>query len=450
MSAPEVAIYARQSLDRHGDELAVSRQLSACRKYAAQKGWKVAAEYVDNDRSATSGATRPEFERMLTARPARIIVWHTDRLVRMSKELERVIDLGADVHAVQAGTIDLSNPVGRATAKTVTAWAQYETEQKALRQRAANDQRAESGLPYKGQRAFGFEPDGMTIRESEAEELRKAAEGVLSGRTLRGMAADLNERGILTATGKRWGTTTLKAALLSPRNAGLRRHRGEVVGPAAWPAILDETTSAAVRAVLTDPSRTRVGPPRRYLLSGVMKCGKCGLPVVGAFIKDSNKGETYRCPTIHLTRKAAPVDAFVTGVVVARLSRPDAVDLFARESDTVRVAELHDKQRASRARLDGLAEAYAAGDIDRQALTAGTRRLRETLDAIGSEMAEAVTSPGLADIATAEDVAGAFAGIPVDGRRGVIAALMDVTLLPVGRRGADIEESVLIEWRGEK
>lgn len=442
-------IYARQSLDRHQDTLAVSRQLKLCREFAAQRGWTVTSEYVDNDRSATNGIERPEFERLLAARPARIVVWHIDRLVRLTRDLERVIDLGANVHAVEAGHVDLSNPAGRAVAKTVTAWAQYEGEQKALRQRAANDQRAEAGLPYGCQRAFGYEPGGLIVRESEAAELRAAAAGVLREQSLSSIVRDLNAREVRTSTGRPWKTTTLKAALLSPRNAGLRRHRGEVVGKAAWPAILDEETVAGVRAILTDPSRSRKGPARRYLLSGLMKCEVCEQPLSGAFIKDAGKGPTYRCLG-HVQRKAAPVDEFVRALVMARLSKPDAIDLFARADDaSARAAELRAERASVRDRLDGLAEAFATGDIDRSQLTRGSVRLRDRLDAIEADLGTLVANPALSELASADDVAEAFDRLPLDTRRHVIAELMSITLLRVGSggRGFDPAKSLRVQWK---
>src|SRR5450759_1156591 len=138
-------IYVRQSLDKAGEGAAVSRQLSACRELCDAKGWTVAQVLTDNDISATTGKRRPGFETLLTSNPRRIVVWHVDRLVRLSKELERVIDLGVNVYAVKSGHIDLSNPAGRAVAKTITAWAQYEGEQKATRQVASNIQRAQRG-----------------------------------------------------------------------------------------------------------------------------------------------------------------------------------------------------------------------------------------------------------------------------------------------------------------
>lgn len=451
MTSESVVIYARQSFDRRGDELAVDRQLERCREYAAKQDWTVAAEYVDNDKSATTGKPRPAFERLLESRPARVVVWHNDRLIRTIRDLERVIELETSVHALKAGIYDLSTPTGRAYARIGTAIAQMEGEHKADRQREANDQRADAGLPYKGHRAFGWEPDGMTIREPEAAEIRAAAEGLLRGRSLSSMVRSLNERGILTASGKTWRTTSLRVVLLSPRNAGLRRHRGEVVGKAKWPAILDEATATAVRAFLTDSKRSQRGPSRKYLLSGVMTCGKCGGPIVGAFVKDSNKGETYRCHKLHVTRKAPPVDKVVTGLVVARLSQPDARELLARPDGRDEVADLTARQDALRGRLDGLAEAFAAGDIDREALRAGSKRLQTDLEDIDARIVSALEDPGLGEVITADDVATAFDSMPIERKRKIIDRLLTIELLPVGSgkrsRTFDPEKNLKIEWR---
>ncbi|WP_255499967.1 recombinase family protein [Actinotalea sp. JY-7885] len=60
-----VAVYARISQDRSGEELGVRRQLADCRVEAQRRGWAVAEEYVDDDLSAYSGKKRPAYERML-------------------------------------------------------------------------------------------------------------------------------------------------------------------------------------------------------------------------------------------------------------------------------------------------------------------------------------------------------------------------------------------------
>lgn len=56
-----VAVYARISQDRSGDELGVTRQLEDCRAEAERRGWTVAEEYVDDDVSAFSGRKRPAY-----------------------------------------------------------------------------------------------------------------------------------------------------------------------------------------------------------------------------------------------------------------------------------------------------------------------------------------------------------------------------------------------------
>jgi site-specific DNA recombinase len=67
------AIYARISADVEGKSLGVQRQLEDCRKLAADRGWPIGAEYVDNDVSAFSGKPRREYERMLTDLCSRVL-----------------------------------------------------------------------------------------------------------------------------------------------------------------------------------------------------------------------------------------------------------------------------------------------------------------------------------------------------------------------------------------
>src|SRR3546814_13818242 len=48
--------------------------------------------------------------------------------------------------------------------------------------------------------------------------------------SLRSIAADWNERGILTSTGGTWEGPEVRSMLLRPRNAGIVKHRGEEAG----------------------------------------------------------------------------------------------------------------------------------------------------------------------------------------------------------------------------
>lgn len=440
------SIYARQSLDRQGNSLAVTRQLDLCRALCAEQGWTVAAEHVDNDRSATSGAARPDFERLLTSAPTRIVVWHIDRLVRLTRDLERVIELGSDVHAVQAGHLDLSNPAGRAVARTVTAWATYEGEQKAQRQKASNDQRAAAGIPSAGRRCYGYSSNGMEIVEAEAVHVRRAVKDTLDGVPLRSVVRRMNAAGATSTAGNPWRPTELRRYLTRPRLAGKRVHRGEVIGPGNWPALITEDDHVSVNAILSDPSRRPKGRPRAYLLSGISTCGLCGGRIYGRIEK---RGAIYVCMDhAHISRKVAPIDEYVEAVIVARLSRPDAASAFTRPDQTDRAEELRREQRTLTDRLDGLAEAFAMGDIDRRQMTAGTARLRDRLEAIAAELPSLATTPAVGPLVGAEDVGKAWSALDTETRRSIVGLLAKVTLHSAGQ-GARIfrPETVQIEWR---
>src|SRR5690625_2992992 len=101
----EATIYVRISQDRLGDQVSVDNQQRACERLVEQRGWTVREVFVDNDLSATSGVKRPAFEQLLASNPEAVVCWHTDRLIRLTSDLERVIDLGVSVYAVEAGDI---------------------------------------------------------------------------------------------------------------------------------------------------------------------------------------------------------------------------------------------------------------------------------------------------------------------------------------------------------
>ena len=98
-----VAIYARISQDRASEGLGVQRQLKDCRAEAVRRGWTVADEYVDDDISAYTGKSRPNYRRMLDdlrdRRVDSVIVWHLDRLHRRQVKRRRLRRRGASALA---------------------------------------------------------------------------------------------------------------------------------------------------------------------------------------------------------------------------------------------------------------------------------------------------------------------------------------------------------------
>ena len=116
--------------------------------------------------------------------------------------------------------------------------------------------------------------------------------------------------------------------LLSPRNAGLRTFRRQVVGEGGWPAIVDREIWQAVTDRLSDPGR-RYGPSRarRHLLSNIAVCGACGNGL-GSGV-NSRGALIYTCKACNrVSRNGAWLDAIAVEATIDRLSRPDAAELL--------------------------------------------------------------------------------------------------------------------------
>src|SRR3712207_4958755 len=279
------AVYARISSDSEGRALGVTRQLEDCRRLADQMGWPVAQEYVDNDLSAYSGKRRPAYQQLLTdvadgLRDA-VICYHVDRLTRRPVELEQFVATvdAAGVRQVRfvSGDMDLGTGDGLLIGRIMAAVAANELAAKSRRMRRKWEQNAAQGVPHGGSvRPFGYEADRITVRPDEAEVIRQLVARYLAGESLRSLCGWLTDEGISTVTGREWRSPTLRGLLRSGRIAGLREHLGDVVGPAQWQPIITPADRDRVLARMAEQTLTGRRTPRRYVLSGLLRCGRCG------------------------------------------------------------------------------------------------------------------------------------------------------------------------------
>lgn len=162
-----------------------------------------------------------------------------DRLTRRPIELEEFVAVldAAKVRRVRfvVGDTDLGTGDGLMVARMLGAMAANEPATKSRRLRRKYEQNAAAGLPHGGsQRPFGYHDDKVTIRRNEPKVIRVLAARFLAGESLRSLATWLDAEGVRTVCGGRWRTPTLRTLLASGRIAGLREHRGAVVGPAVW------------------------------------------------------------------------------------------------------------------------------------------------------------------------------------------------------------------------
>ena len=458
------AIYCRISKDRAGAGLGVDRQEQDCRELANRLDWSVADVFADNDLSAYSGKPRPRYRDMLDAiqagRVDAVIAWHNDRLHRSAVELEEYIEVCGAVptHFVKAGPLDLSTASGRMTARITGAVARHEVEHMIERQKAAKLQAGQAGKYRGGQRPFGYERDGVTVRPAEAAAVLDASRRVLHGETLGSIAREWNDKGITTATGAGWTSISLHKVLIRPRNVAIIEHEGRELAEAKWPAIVPLDVWRALRELLADPTRRHPrSVDRRWLGSGLFLCGVCndGTTMRSASTTGGTTGPkraTYRCKAgAHLARVAEPVDEFITKVVLRRLARPDA-RLLLRARPDVDIAGLSAEAEALRVRDGGLVEMFATGVITRGEVEVNRQRIRDRLAEIAAEMAAAAAGSPLDGFAGSDDVRAAWEAATVSRRKAIIDTLMVVTLLPAprGRRPGGHyfdADSVRVEWR---
>lgn len=461
----QAAIYLRISLDHTGEGLAVERQRQDCEAIASAKGWEVVDVYVDNSVSASKkNVKRPEYERMvedlLAGKFSAVICYDLDRLTRQPRQLEDWIDWAEtrDIALVTAnGEADLTNDNGRLFARIKASVARAEVERKGARQSRALRQRAERGGIPKGVRLTGYDVQGEVIPD-EAEIVRRMFDKFAAGETLRGLCRELNEAGVETRTGAKWDSSTVHGILRNPRYCGRSTYRNKVVTPDGkrttvrvdtgakgdWAPIVSEDVFDLVQSRLNDPSRkaNKVGTERKYLGAGLYRCGVC-------HNRMRTTGTKYWCPEKgHITRSRNGIDEFVTELVEARLSQPDALEAF-KHDDSQRMSETETQLRDLEARLERIENDYDDGLIDGARYQTASEKVREQLTAVYAEKARIVGGNALAGVLSQDVPARAFRGASLGVQRAIIDSLMTVTLLrwPRGKKGFDAD-SVVIEWKG--
>jgi site-specific DNA recombinase len=445
------AIYARISSDQSGEALGVTRQLEDCRKLAADHGWTVGEEYVDNDISAFKGKPRPQYQRMLDDlaggyRDA-VIVYNMDRLTRQPMELEQFTRLceQAGVTQVKSVTadIDLGNDDGLFMARILAAIASKESGRKSQRLQRKARQTAEQGLPNGGHhRPFGYEQDRMTVNEAEAEVLRQAVARFLAGESSRSICVWLNEEGMQTTAGGQWQTMTLNAILKSGRIAGLREHKGIVVANAQWPAIITREQRQQILGHFETKRRTNTRAPRRYVLSGLLRCGKCGNKLFSAIRVDTRRyvclsGPDHGgCGGIAIV--AAALEEFLAAGVLMRLDTIEMSEtLKGRRAADNRQSTLLEALEEDRNQMKELSELWAAKDISSAEWKAARGPIEARIKTTERQLAQASNSTALDGlIGTGSQLKEQWETLNLDRQAAIIKAVLDYATILPGTPGA--------------
>jgi DNA invertase Pin-like site-specific DNA recombinase len=420
--------------------------------------------YNDNDISAWKrGKVRPEYGRMLADIADGVIdavvVYDLDRLYRQPIELEefaRICDrAGVTELAAVTGDIDLTSGDGLLMARIKGAFAAKESDDKSRRIRRKALELARDGkVGGGGTRPFGFEADRKTIRASEAAIVIEVAGRVLAGESVRSVCFDLNERGIRTVTGKPWSPQVMRRMLKSGRISGRREHRGELIADAEWPGIISKRDGDRLRAILSDPARRTNERARRYLLAGMLRCGRCGSRLVSRPRDDGRR--RYVCAKRpdsdacgHLAVVADELEELVTEAVLTTVEGPELGRALAAQNGDREDVHQRDVDEASE-RLDELARVYGEGRIAASEWLAARGPIEERLRQGKAALARSNGTSAVAEyVGHGSALRDSWAGLPLSRQRAILRAVLeDVTIAP-GRRGYNRFDSERVEpiWK---
>lgn len=370
MTPTNAAIYVRISDDRAGEAAGVGRQEVDARALAERLGWQVGEVVVENDTSAWKRrvvttpngrselrVVRPGFRRLLDLITDGgidgLIAYDLDRTARDPRDLEDLIDAVEQrrprlpVESV-TGSLRLANDSDVTMARVMVAVANKSSRDTSRRIRRKQEEMAEQGLyAGGGARRYGFERDGVTVKDDEADAIREAARRVLAGESVTAICKDFDERLILPVKAARWSSKTMLDLLRSGRIAGLRVHRGEIVGPAAWPAILDRATWDAVVATLAARSRGAGKPSLIRWCNGLLFCGRCDAPLVAATAATAGSWR-YWCST----ERGGCGKIAINGPGVEHEVERQVLDYLRRPDVAQRLSNAASSQGAQRARKD--------------------------------------------------------------------------------------------------
>ncbi|MBI4260595.1 MAG: recombinase family protein [Actinobacteria bacterium] len=352
------AIYTRVStLNEKGTETSTARQERACRAFCEARGWEVARVFTDSGRSAFTGRDRPGWLALEAAVDAReadaVVVFAISRAARNTLRLLRFKELcdgrGAAFESVSE---PIGGEYGPVLLAILASLAQLESQARRDRITEWHAEKRANGEWAGGRVLFGYERDaerGLRPVEEQARLVRDAAERVLAGASLLSICRDWNARGLRTSAGMPWNAKTLRVLLESERIAGLLDGKR-----ATWSPIItrrDHARLVRLFAQRSGPDRKSRARTGRYLLTGLVECGRCGGRLVGR----PDKGvPRYVC--VRRKGHALSIDARALDELVTRR----AADMLVERDAVADPAELPEELLAARAAVESELEELAA------------------------------------------------------------------------------------------
>lgn len=339
------ALYCRVSTDiqvERGESIDTQKE----RLLAYTKEHGLNAElYIDAGISAKD-INRPQLQRLIgdikAGKVSSVLVTKLDRISRSVKDIIDLTMLFEEYGVVFKSLtqpFDTSSAMGRAQINLMSLFAQLEREMTSERVGEDMRHRARSGKWNGGVVPFGYMAQAQQIRlnikagmstdeaeqkakevcpedkklyvhKEEAQLIREIFDKYLDSKSLRAVTLWLNEKKHPSKYGTSWAASSVSRALQSPVYIGKlvynkrisskttgklkARDREEwIISDATHQPIVEKVKFDAVQSILEKQS---VEPTRKlseYLLSGLLRCGKCGSRMHGYTQRRKDKSFSY-------------------------------------------------------------------------------------------------------------------------------------------------------------
>jgi site-specific DNA recombinase len=409
-----VAIYARFSTDMQNPTSAAD-QIAVCERHALREGWKIVARYADEGITGTTNR-RPQYQAMRRdMREGRFDLLMAESMDRVSRDqadshelfkhckFHRVILFMLDAGVMDALKLSFSSLMNAEQIEKLRHHVRRGLGEKVRKGTSAG------GLSYgyrvprhpNGDRVTG----ALEIVEEEASVVRRIMSEYAAGEPPKRIAVRLNEDEIPSPSGGMWKMNTIlgnrargtgilnnelyvgqrvwgRLTYLKDPESGQRVSRlndlaavirvpapeMRIVPDELWEAVKkrqaghDEKRRTHARSDRTGLSGSQSLRRAKYLLSGLLQCGRCGGPmtVAGSAPYYYCANEHEKGPKACLGMKGIRVKSlqvWILGLLRDRLMQPDAVEAFLadyRQHHEVVTREQRDRLKTGKKTLEKL------------------------------------------------------------------------------------------------
>ena len=386
-------------------------------QYAKAHDMILPEDYIFSDEGISGRSTkRPAFQKMIglaKTKPAPfevILVWKFSRFARNREDSIVYKSMLRKQCGIEV--ISISEPVGEDKMSVlieamIEAMDEYYSLNLAEEVRRGMTEKAKRGGNLGGA-PFGFQVTNgvLTKNPDTAPIAEKLFQDYLSGKSLMGIAVELNTLGIPTKYGRQWTAHTVNTILSNPAYCGTSHwtpggDNGVITEDTiqienAHEAIVSKETFdkvqeklAAVRKIYARHAHPNHG--EIYALKGIVRCDNCGMMLVNASYRGSMQCRGYsarQCSVSHCIRKDKLFQMIINQLYedistehfnFAVKVEPDQKQDDGREMFQARLKKLE-------MQLDRVKEAYASGIDTLDEYRENKARIQAQMQAVGAEL----------------------------------------------------------------